>query len=109
MLLFRGGNPRDAKLSPEAFQQHMMQWGTWVQGLHERGVFRAGESLRPDGGRVLDPKLVVTDGPFCEAKELVGGFVILSAADLDAATEEAKACPVLHVGGHVEIRELLAR
>ncbi|MCB9759471.1 MAG: hypothetical protein H6739_06495 [Alphaproteobacteria bacterium] len=107
MLLFRGGNPRDRELSPEQFQQHMADWGAWIQGLHARGVFRAGESLKPDGGRVLDARLVVTDGPFVEAKELVGGFVILNAKDIEEATALARGCPVLKTGGAVEIREIL--
>lgn len=109
MLLFRGGNPRDMDFSPQQFQEHMARWGAWVQSLHERGIFKAGESLEPEPCRRLDPRLAVTDGPFSEAKELVGGFVILAAADLDEATELARGCPVLKTEGTVEIRQLMAR
>ncbi len=107
MLLFRGGDPQQGARTPEDFHQHMAEWGQWVQGLHSSGVFEAGRSLQPTPSRVLDRRLTVTDGPFCEAKELIGGFVIVRAEDVEAATEIAKGCPVLAMGGEVEIRQLL--
>jgi hypothetical protein len=59
----------------------------------------AGQPLEPTGAW-LNGDSVVTDGPFLEPKEIIGGYVILKAADLDEATNLAKACPLL---GHCEI------
>src|SRR5689334_17595198 len=107
MLLFRGGNPREAGLSPEQFQRHMQDWGGWIGSLHAGGVFRAGESLKP-AGRMVDARGAVTDGPFADVKELIGGFVIIAASSWDEAVATAKGCPVFKTGGRVEVRELEA-
>jgi hypothetical protein len=64
-----------------------------------------GDGLTPEG-RVVKSKKVVTDGPFVESKEIVGGFSIIEANSLDAAAEFAKGCPGLLVGGNVEVRPL---
>jgi hypothetical protein len=54
--------------------------------------------------RVQDGKPLVTDGPFVESKEAVGGFFVLEAEDLDAAIEVAAMCPAARLGGAIEIR-----
>jgi hypothetical protein len=61
--------------------------------------------LTPEG-RLVDAKKVVTDGPFVESKEVLGGFSIVQADSLDAAAELAKGCPGLLFGGKVEVRPL---
>ena len=63
-----------------------------------------GDGLTEEG-RVVDPK-VVTDGPFVESKEIVGGFSIVQAGTIDAAAALAKGCPALLTGGSVEVRTL---
>ena len=65
----------------------------------------AGDALKPEG-RVVNAKKVVTDGPFLEAKEVVGGYSIVRADTIDAAAEFAKGCPILLTGGTVEVRQL---
>jgi hypothetical protein len=64
-----------------------------------------GDALTPEG-RVVHPKKVVTDGPFVESKEIVGGYSIVQADTLDAAADLAKSCPALLTGGKVEVRPL---
>jgi hypothetical protein len=64
-----------------------------------------GDALTKES-RVVNSQKVVTDGPFVEAKEVVGGFSIVQASNIDAAADLAKGCPVLLVGGEVEIRPL---
>jgi hypothetical protein len=64
-----------------------------------------GDALTPEG-RLVDAKKVVTDGPFVESKEVLGGFSIVQADSLDAAAELAKGCPGLLFGGKVEVRPL---
>jgi hypothetical protein len=63
-----------------------------------------GDALQLDG-KVVTAK-VVTDGPFVESKEVVGGFSIVQADTMDAAANLAKGCPGLQIGGSVEVREL---
>jgi hypothetical protein len=85
----------------------LKEMGVWIDEMQRAGVFRAtlrlasvdaATSLRRQGGEVL-----VSDGPFAETKEILGGFVLLECADLDAALEHAKRCPLLRIGT-VEVR-----
>jgi hypothetical protein len=72
--------------------------------LAKQGKFKAGDPLE-EGGRTLTGKgKTVTDGPYAEAKDLVGGYLIVTASSLDDATETARGCPMFDVGGTVEVR-----
>jgi hypothetical protein len=68
-------------------------------------MLNPGDALKKEG-RVVNAQKVVLDGPFVEAKEIVGGFSIVQAETLDAAAELAKGCPGLLKGGKVEVRPL---
>ena len=104
LFLFRGGDM--SGLSPEEMQKHMQDWGSWMKGLAEKGKFLAGEPLGKEAKVVRGTKKVVTDGPFTEAKELVGGYLIVNAADINEATELAKGCPIHEVNGVTEVRDI---
>jgi hypothetical protein len=104
LYLFRGG--MGSTLSPEQMQQHMQKWNAWMKGLAERGTFKAGEPLENGGKVITGKKKVVTDGPFAEAKDLVGGYLIVSARNLDDATEIAHGCPIFDHDGVVEVRAI---
>ncbi len=104
MFLYRGECKRQQELSPEQMQQAMEGWRDWIEGGKQAGwLLDAGDGLKPEG-RVLRPDRTVTDGPFAESKELVGGYCMIEAADLDAAETVALSMP--DTGGNVEIREL---
>ena len=105
MLIFRGGS--DAmQMSPEESQQHMQKWFEWVGQLQQKGIYTSGEALLPTGKTVSQGNLV-TDGPFAESKEMVGGFFIVKAASLEEAAEIAKDCPDIPLGGTVEVRDVV--
>lgn len=104
MYLFRGGMDQNA--SPEAMQANMQKWMQWMQKLTKDGNFVAGEPLEKTGKNVAGARKVITDGPFAEAKEVVGGYLIVNAKDLHHATELAKGCPIFEEDGHVEIRPI---
>jgi hypothetical protein len=105
MFVFRGGENVDELQSPEAMEAHMMKWKTWMGGLGQAGILIGGEPLFQEG-QVLQGS-VVTDGPFAEGKELVGGYVMITADDLNGASEVAKGCPILETTtGTVEVREV---
>lgn len=106
LLLFRGGaSPKD--LSPEQMQQLMNKWFAWIGQMRSRSQYKAGDPLR-DEGKVLSAKngKTITDGPFVESKESVGGYIIIHARDLADAAEIAKECPIFENGGTVEVRPI---
>jgi len=105
MFIFIGGDP--SKLSPEAQQANMQKWFNWVDKLNKANIYVAGEALVPGGKTISGPKKVVTDGPFAESKELVGGFFVIQAKDLNEATEIAKECPDYELGSTVQVRPVM--
>jgi hypothetical protein len=106
MLLFRGAS-QQYEYSPEEMQGHMQKWLAWVDQLKSKNIYVSGEPLLPDGKTVKGKKAVVTDGPFAESKEIIGGFFIIKAASIEEATEIAKDCPDLPLDGIVEVREVM--
>jgi hypothetical protein len=106
MLLFRGAM-QQFEFSPEEMQNHMQKWFSWVDDLKAKNIYVSGEPLLPEGKTVTGKKAVVTDGPFAESKEIIGGFFLIKAASIEEATEIAKACPDLPLDGIVEIREVM--
>lgn len=79
----------------------------WVEALNQEGIFVAGQPLGPDGAVVSGSTAEITDGPFAESKEIVGGYIVVRASSLDGALKAAKRCPVLKFGVTVEVRPLL--
>lgn len=106
LYLFRGGDAREAAQSPEAMQAHMEKWMAWMKGLGEAGTLVAGQPLQNEGKVVTQSGQVVTDGPFAEGKEIVGGYLIVKANDLDEAGKLSVECPIFEFGGSVEVREI---
>jgi hypothetical protein len=101
-FLFRG---RQVFESPEQAQKHTQQWRAWFKELGEQGHIKdPGHPLEPGGKVVSGRQKIVTDGPYPESKDVVGGYIIVEALDLAHAAELSKGCPVLEVGGCVEIR-----
>lgn len=107
LFLFRGGVDMKS-LPPEQMEKLMGAWFGWIGGLQQKGAYKGGDPL-DDGGRVVSGTSggTVTDGPFAEGKEEVGGYIIVSAASLDEATQMARACPILQGGGSVEVRSII--
>ena len=106
LFVYRGSGDAMAKMSPEQMQQHMQKWEKWIGEAMQKGwMVDPGDALTPEGC-VVNAKMAVTDGPFVESKEVVGGFSIVEADSVHAAAELAKGCPGLLVGGKVEVRRL---
>ncbi len=106
MLIFHGGFYDD--LSPEEAQKQMNKWFAWVDKLRNQGKYQSGEPLLP-GGKILSHKKgkIVIDGPFAESKESVAGFFVIETSGLDEAVEISKEYPDFHLGGKVEVREVM--
>ena len=77
-----------------------------MESLGKNGSFVAGEPLNPTGKQVNGKKKTVTDGPFIEAKEMVGGYLIVNAKDIDEAVEISKGCPIFDMDGKLEVRQI---
>jgi len=105
LFLFRGGET-GADVSPEEMQKHMQKWGAWIEKLSGAGQFKSGHPLDRGGKVVSGRGKLVTDGPFTESKEVVGGYLVVSAKSLDDAAELSKGCPIFESGGRVEVRAI---
>ncbi len=106
LFVYRNGAANYGKMTPEEMQKQMEKWHQWLdEGFRKGWLLEAGDGLKREG-RVVKAKDVVTDGPFVESKEIVGGFSIVQADTIEAAAAHAKGCPVLLVGGNVEVRPL---
>ena len=106
LLLFR--HPSDGPdPSPDEMQQIFGQWMAWMKGMKAKGQFVTADRLE-DGGKVLRGPTgsTMTDGPFAESKEIVGGFVIVTADHLAQASEIARGCPGFAMGTIVEVRPI---
>jgi hypothetical protein len=103
-FLYRG---RDTSASPEQMQKTMEKWLAWFKDLGEKGHIKdPGHPLEATGKVVKSKQKLVLDGPFAEAKDVIGGYSVVEAKDLDHAAELAKGCPILEVGGSVEVRPI---
>lgn len=104
MFLFRG-NDWQKGLSPEEMQKIAGQWMAWFERLTAQGKVTAGSPLESEG-KVVSGKngRVVSDGPFAESKETVGGYFLLQVNSFDEAVAIAEQCPGLPYGAKVEVR-----
>jgi len=108
MMLFRNEQSNGATPpSAEQMQAVMQQWQSWIRNIAEQGKFGGTARLQSEG-KTVKPGNVITDGPYAEAKEIIGGYLIVKASSLDEAVELAKSCPGLTYGGNVEVRSVLA-
>jgi hypothetical protein len=106
MLLFRGSDVYQPGHSPEALQALKQKLIHWIGDLSKKGVHVASEPLQPTGKQVSGTKKTVTDGPFGEAKEIIGGCTIVQAKDIKEAIEIAKGCPILESNANIEVRPI---
>ena len=93
------------RMSPEEMQAMIQNYKAWSAKLAQAGHLRGGEKLADGTGRILQRGRAVTDGPYAESKEVVGGYFVLEAANYDEAAKLASDCPHVAVGT-VEIREI---
>ena len=104
MLIFHGGIKSDA--SPEELQANMGKWMAWVDKLNASGQYVSGEALLP-GGKLVTGHNAVTDGPYTEGKELVGGYFVINAGSMDEALAIANEYPDFQYGGTVQVRQVM--
>ena len=108
MFIFNSGSDNGDLSSPEAMQAHMGKWMAWIEKLKKDNIYVSGEPLAP-GGKLVGGTggKSVTDGPYTEGKEIVGGFFIINANDYDEAVSIAKGFPDFDLGGTVQVRQVM--
>lgn len=100
---------REATSSPEKVEQSMRKWRAWFKEMADSGQLKDfGVPLERVGKVVGGKKKAVTDGPYAETKDVVGGFSVIEAESLDEAARIASGCPILEIGGVVEVRPVRA-
>ena len=109
MFLIRGGDEATRDYTPEQAQQVIQRYVDWARKLRGEGRYHGGDELKPGGATVRSRGgQPVIDGPYPEAKEAIGVYFVVEAADLAEASRIATECPVLDHGGCVEVREINA-
>jgi hypothetical protein len=105
LFIYRGGRqPEDAAEG----QKVMQKWVDWMKSLTSSGNLKdPGQPLEPAGKVVRNASGTITDGPYAEAKDLVGGFTLVEAVSLDEASRIALGCPIFDAGGTVEVRPIM--
>jgi hypothetical protein len=105
IYVYRGGQRPQ---SPEAGEREMQKWASWLQELDTKGHIKdRGQPLDPAGKVVSGKNKTVTDGPYAETKDVVGGYTVVIAKDLASAAELSKGCPIFDNGGLVEVRPVM--
>jgi len=105
VFLYRGGSREG---SPEQMQQVLQKWMAWFKDLADKGHLKdRGQPLDRAGKVVKGAEKTITDGPFAEAKDVIGGYTLIEARDLDEALELSKGCPILQREGMVEVRPVM--
>ena len=98
---------RAEEIEPQQLQEIFNRYRAWRDRMTAEGRIAGGNKLDDATGRVMrrngDSDVHVTDGPFAEAKEIIGGFFVIKAEDYDDAVRIAEGCPHLQYGT-IEIR-----
>jgi hypothetical protein len=105
IFLYRGG---ERPSSQERAQEMMQKWIAWFKELAEKGHLKdQGQPLERPSKLVMGKQKTVTDGPFTEARDIIGGYTLIEARDLEQAAELSKSCPLFEVDGGVEVRPVM--
>jgi hypothetical protein len=107
VLIFRNDSVGEIKLSEEGMLTVNKNWQDWMGGFVAQGKLVSLGARLGEEGRTVKPGNVITTGPYAEIKEIIGGVTIIRAESLEEATELAKDCPILSVGGSVEVRDVI--
>jgi hypothetical protein len=107
LLVFRREPSYDLQLSPEQMQQSTKPWQDWMGSIAAQNKLVSRGNRLDSAGNVVKANNVVTNGPYVETKEAIGGYTIVKARDINEASELAKGCPILAQGGSVEVRPIV--
>ncbi len=107
VLIFRNETANEMKLTPADIETLTNNWQAWMGKMTAQGqLANPGQRLGFDG-KTVKPGNTVTPGPYAEIKEVLRGFTIINAVSIEEATGIAKGCPILNIGGNVEVRDVI--
>jgi hypothetical protein len=107
LFIFRGGDDPGIRESPALMQAHLAKWKVWIDHIASQGKYITGQPLTGSGKVVQGSRIKITDGPYAEGKEMIGGYFLIRAENLEDAVEISKGCPGFEFEGSVEVREVL--
>lgn len=105
VLLFRRPELNEPEMDSKKIEAYRKKWNDWLDGFPEEVKLTSTGFALSEDGKILKPSGVITDGPFVELKEKLGGLAVIRTGTLDEAITLAHGCPVLEIGGSVEVRE----
>ncbi len=105
-MLFRSEPNPNQNPSPEEMQKMVQTWQDWIGGIAAQDKFVATNALGYQG-KTVQGNGVITDGPYAELKEIVGGYIVVKAENIDEAVKLSEGCPTLAMGGKVEVRDVM--
>lgn len=109
ILIFRGGDTHVATAHSQAAMDVIQAWNDWMAELAEKGLLAGGDALQLSGKIVKGSEKVVSDGTYAKGNDMVGGYLIVNAKDVNDAVEISKGCPILNEEGSVEVRPIQKR
>jgi hypothetical protein len=101
-------DPPAPQPSPEQMQATMKAWQDWIGGIAAQDKLISPGNRLASKGNVVKAGHVVTNGPYVEIKEAIGGYTMVKADSLEEATELAKGCPIFAINGNVEVRPVIS-
>jgi hypothetical protein len=90
----------------EEAQAMMKRWMDWLENIAAQNKLIDRGNRLANSGRIVKSNGIVTNGPYTDIKESIGGYSLIKAESYDEAVELAKGCPALQTGGNVEVREI---
>lgn len=106
LLAYRADYDKMPRRSPEEMQALTKRWMDWIGSIAAQNKLTDRGNRLDLSGKVIRPDGVITDGPYTEIKESLGGYSIVKASSIEEAIGLAKGCPILAAGGNVEVREI---
>lgn len=107
MMLFHSKPNNDKQPTYDEIQEEIKRWQDWIGGIAAQGKFKSSDALGYEG-KTLHVDGSLTDGPYAEVKEIIGGYLICTCETIEEAVELAKGCPIFtKEGGKVEVRDVM--
>jgi len=106
LILFREPDGRMDKHPEEELKAHRAHWAAWLNKWQVEGRLTGGNSLTLEGRLITGEGSTITNSTHKVGTEIVGGFLLLKARNLDEAAEIISSCPIFESGGYAEVRQL---
>jgi hypothetical protein len=106
LLVYRADYDFMPERSPEEAAAMTKRWMDWMGSIAAQNKLTDRGNRLDNSGKVVRNSSTITNGPYAEIKESIGGYSVIKAESYEAATELAKGCPIFMIGGNVEVREI---